>query len=80
MAKQVKVKSKKEFALKKKSKFEKKYTHLVNRILIPLSIKNYIDGIVEIEPPNFKLKFKIEWFYYIINTLLRKQTHTIIRS
>lgn len=73
MAKQVKENSKKKFSLKKKSKFEKKYTHLMNRILIPSSIKNYIDEIVEIEPPNFNLKFKIEWFYYIVNTILRKQ-------
>ncbi|MDV3631265.1 hypothetical protein CMU57_06255 [Elizabethkingia anophelis] len=63
----------KKLQLKKKRRSEKKRVQIMSKTLVPYSIKNYIDHAIAEEAPNFKLKFKIEWLYYFVNTIIRRQ-------
>ena len=58
---------------RKLSKNEKHRITIANLALIPSVIKNYIDTLVKVYRPTFKYKLKIEFFYYIITTIIRRQ-------
>ncbi|CAI8888696.1 hypothetical protein [Chryseobacterium sp. IT-36CA2] len=65
--------------MKKKKKTKKSNKALQDRVriknlaLIPSSIRNYIDTMVKVYPPKLKYKCKIEFFYYIIITIIKRQ-------
>lgn len=64
---------KKTYTNRKGNKNNVQYKGIPANILIPSEWKKHIDEIIEIYPPNFKYKFKKEFFYYIIHTILKMQ-------
>lgn len=58
---------------KKSNKALQDRVRMKNLALIPLSIRSYIDIMVKVYPPKLKYKCKIEFFYYIIITIIKRQ-------
>ncbi|MBB6370613.1 hypothetical protein [Chryseobacterium shigense] len=58
---------------RKLSRNEKQRITIANLALIPSVIKNYIDTLVKVYRPTFTYKLKVEFFYYIIVTIIRRQ-------
>ncbi|WNI39012.1 hypothetical protein [Chryseobacterium sp. SG20098] len=58
---------------RKLTRNEKHRITIANLALIPSAIKNYIDTLVKVYRPNFKYKLKVEFFYYIITTIIKRQ-------
>ncbi|GAA5084643.1 hypothetical protein GCM10023210_04650 [Chryseobacterium ginsengisoli] len=58
---------------RKLSRNEKQRITIANLALIPSVIKNYIDTLVKVYRPTFTYKLKVEFFYYIIATIIRRQ-------
>ncbi|MDN5478189.1 MAG: hypothetical protein L0G39_14740 [Chryseobacterium sp.] len=64
---------KKKTKTKKSKKALQVRARLKNIGLIPSSIKNYVDAMVKAYPPKFKYKCRVEFFYYIIITIIKGQ-------
>ncbi|WP_336964089.1 hypothetical protein [Chryseobacterium contaminans] len=58
---------------RKLTRSEKQRITIANLALIPSVIKNYIDTLVKVYRPTFTYKLKVEFFYYIIATIIRRQ-------
>ncbi|MGH1519752.1 hypothetical protein [Chryseobacterium sp. JK1] len=58
---------------KKLTRSEKQRITIANLALIPSVIKNYIDTLVKVCRPTFTYKLKVEFFYYIITTIIKRQ-------
>ncbi|HAY3508434.1 TPA: hypothetical protein JRX33_004034 [Elizabethkingia anophelis] len=69
MAKEVRIK--KIFNKRKINKNEKQRIRLRGRAIIPSVIKIHIDECIIINPPDFK--YKTEWFYHFVATIISKQ-------
>lgn len=59
--------------LKKLNSAEKQRVTISNLAMMPTVIKNYIDALIRVYHPKFKYKLKIEFFYYIITTIIKSQ-------
>lgn len=58
---------------RKSNKALQERVRIKNIALIPSSIKNYVDTMLKVYPPKLKYKCKIEFFYYIIITIIKRQ-------
>ncbi len=58
---------------KKLKKAQKDRERMQNLGLIPSSIKKYIDAMIVIYPPKFRYNCRVEFFYYIIITIIKRQ-------
>ncbi|MCS3528645.1 hypothetical protein [Chryseobacterium sp. JUb7] len=58
---------------KKLTRSEKQSITIANLALIPSVIKNYIDALLKAYNPTFTYKLKVEFFYYIITTIIKRQ-------
>ncbi|WP_066434502.1 hypothetical protein [Chryseobacterium sp. CCH4-E10] len=58
---------------RKLTRKEKQRITIANLALIPSVIKNYIDALVKVYRPTFTYKLKVEFFYYIITTIIKRQ-------
>lgn len=58
---------------KKLNNAEKHRITISNLALMPTAIKNYIDALLRVYTPKFKYKLKVEFFYYIIVTIIKRQ-------
>lgn len=58
---------------RKLTRKEKQRITIANIALIPSVIKNYIETLVKVYRPNFTYKLKVEFFYYIITTIIKRQ-------
>lgn len=58
---------------RKLSRNEKQRITIANLALIPSVIKNYIDALVRAYNPTFTYKLKVEFFYYIVTTIIKRQ-------
>lgn len=59
--------------LKKLNSAEKQRVTISNLAIMPAAIKDYIDALIKVYRPKFKYKLKVEFFYYIIVTMIRRQ-------
>ncbi|WP_061085491.1 hypothetical protein, partial [Chryseobacterium indologenes] len=59
--------------VRKLTRNEKQRITIANLALIPSVIKNYIDTLVKVYRPTFKYRLKVEFFYYIITTIIKRQ-------
>lgn len=58
---------------KKLKKAQKDRERMQNLGLIPSSIKKYIDAMIVVYPPKFRYNCRVEFFYYIILTIIKRQ-------
>lgn len=58
---------------RKLTRKEKQRITIANLALIPSVIKNYIDALLKAYNPTFTYKLKVEFFYYIITTIIKRQ-------
>lgn len=66
----------KKTAKKSSKQFKSNEKHRViipNLAIIPSVIRNYIDTLLKVYQPKFKYKLKVDFFYYIIATILKRQ-------
>ncbi|AZB00153.1 hypothetical protein EG359_11190 [Chryseobacterium joostei] len=58
---------------RKLTRKEKQRITIANIALIPCVIKNYIDTLVKVYRPTFAYQLKVEFFYYIVTTIIKRQ-------
>lgn len=58
---------------RKPSRNEKQRITIANLALIPSVIKDYLDALIKAYNPTFTYRLKVEFFYYIITTIIKRQ-------